>query len=102
VDSRSFVLKLIETRDSRLAPREQHAMVHQAPAARAGVISAGSFQLPYLIEGTGRPALAIGSARYDQRTLTQDLRSHLRFVLMDRRGFAPSPGPVVTSDCEAS
>ena len=76
-------------------------MTHQSAAAsQAGTISAGPFQLPYIIEGTGQSAIVIGSSRYYQRAFSQNLRRHLRLVFMDHRGFAPSPGPVDTSEFE--
>jgi len=68
--------------------------------ANTGTISAGPFELPYLIEGAGHPAIVIGSLRYYQRVFSQHLRNHLRLVFMDHRGFAPSPGPVDTSEFE--
>ena len=66
--------------------------------AHAGTISAGPFQLPYVREGTGPAAIVIGSSRYYQRAFSKNLRTHLRLVFMDHRGFAPSPGPVDTSE----
>jgi proline iminopeptidase len=35
-----------------------------------------------------------------QREFSQNLRKHLQLVFMDHRGFAPSPGPVDTSEFE--
>lgn len=76
-------------------------MTYQPTAtAYAGMISAGPFQLPYVIEGTGPSAIVIGSSRYYPRAFSQNLRKHLRLVFMDHRGFAPSPGPVDTSEFE--
>lgn len=66
--------------------------------AKAGTIPAGAFKLPYVIEGDGYPAIVIGSVLYYQRTFSQNLRSHLQMIFMDHRGFAPSPGPVDTSE----
>jgi proline iminopeptidase len=77
------------------------AMMNQATAtAQTGTISAGPFQLPYAIEGSGPTAIVIGSSRYYQRAFSQNLRKHLRLVFMDHRGFAPSPGPVHISEFE--
>src|SRR5262245_37189158 len=63
-------------------------------ATFAGAIAAGPFELSYLVEGVGHPAIVIGSARYYPRVFSGDLRNHLRLVFVDHRGFAPSPGPV--------
>jgi pimeloyl-ACP methyl ester carboxylesterase len=63
-----------------------------------GTIAAGKFQLRYRIEGTGTPAIVIGSAVYYPRVFSQNLRKHLRLVFLDHRGFAPSPGPVDTTE----
>lgn len=76
-------------------------MAHtQQARADAGTISAGPFCLPYRIEGTGHPTIVIGSSCYYQRAFSQNLCDHLRLVFMDHRGFAPSPGPVDTSEFE--
>lgn len=68
--------------------------------AGTGTISAGSFQLAYVIEGKGQPAIVIGSASYYPRTFSQNLRNHLQLVFTDHRGFAPSLGPSENSDFE--
>lgn len=68
--------------------------------SQAGAISAGPFQLPYIIEGTGPSTIVIGSSQYYRRVFSQNLRRHLRLIFMDHRGFAPSPGPVDTSEFE--
>lgn len=74
-------------------------MTHQSEAmSQAGTISAGPFQLPYIIKGTGQSAIVIGCSRYYQRAFSQNLRRHLRLVFMDHRGFAPSPGPGRTTE----
>ena len=65
-----------------------------------GTISAGPFTLPYVADGHGHPAIVIGSSRYYPRVFSRNLRSHLRLVFMDTRGFAPSPGVVDTSEFE--
>lgn len=65
--------------------------------ADAGTIAAGEFLLGYRIEGTGRPAVVIGSATHYPRVFSQSLRKHLRLVFLDHRGFAPSPGHVDTT-----
>ena len=65
-----------------------------------GTIPSGPFQLPYIIEGAGQPAIVIGSARYYQRAFSQGLRNHLRLLFTDHRGFAPSPGQVDRSEFE--
>ena len=46
--------------------------------ADTGTIAAGRFQLRYRIEGTGRPAIAIGSAVQGPRLFSPQLRQHLR------------------------
>jgi proline iminopeptidase len=56
----------------------------------AGFIERDGFKLGYTIEGTGKPALVIGSALYYPRTFSQNLRNHLQLIFMDHRGFAPS------------
>jgi proline iminopeptidase len=62
-----------------------------------GTVVAGEFRLRYGVEGTGRPAIVIGSAIYYPRVFSQNLRKHLRLVFLDHRGFAPSPGRVDTT-----
>lgn len=58
-----------------------------------GSVMSGSFRLRYVIEGTGTPALVVGSALYYSRAFSANLRKHLRLVFVDHRGFAASPGP---------
>lgn len=62
-----------------------------------GCINAEKFCLRYTIEGTGLPAMVIGSSLYYPRAFSQNLRKHLRMVFLDHRGFAPSPGPMDSS-----
>jgi proline iminopeptidase len=63
-----------------------------------GIIPAGPFKLRYQIEGTGTPAIVIGSSVYLPRAFSINLRNHLRMVFLDHRGYAPSPGPVDISE----
>ena len=62
-----------------------------------GTITSGQFRLRYRIEGTGSPAIVIGSSIYLPRAFSQNLRKHLRLVFLDHRGYAPSPGPMDAS-----
>ena len=59
-----------------------------------GTLTSGQFRLRYRIEGTGSPAIIIGSSIYLPRAFSQNLRKHLRLVFLDHRGYAPSPGPM--------
>ncbi len=62
--------------------------------SHTGTIEIDGFKLGYCIEGTGRPAIVIGSSIYYPRTFSQNLRKHLKFIFVDHRGFVPAPGPV--------
>ena len=73
------------------AARESHV-------SDTGVIAAGKFRLRYRIEGAGNPTIAIGSAIQGPRLFSPQLRQHLRFVFLDHRGFAASPGHVDTTE----
>ncbi|QRN97964.1 alpha/beta hydrolase [Archangium violaceum] len=55
-----------------------------------GTVRSGSFELHYSMEGSGRPAIVIGSALYYPRTFSDELRRSLRLVFVDHRGFAHS------------
>jgi proline iminopeptidase len=57
-----------------------------------GSVMSDGFELRFIVEGTGRPALVVGSAPFYSRVFSENLRRHLRLVFMDHRGFAPSPG----------
>ncbi len=46
-------------------------------ASSSGIIEIDGFKLRYAIEGSGKPALVIGSAIYYPRTFSQNLRNHL-------------------------
>ena len=66
-------------------------------ASESGTITVDEFNLPYKIEGEGEAALVIGSSIYYPRAFSQRLRKHLKFVFLDHRGFAPSPGKLDTT-----
>lgn len=63
-------------------------------------IECDNFKLQYRVEGTGIPAIVIGSAIYYPRTFSQNLRNHLRLIFMDHRGFTPPQAPLDTSAFE--
>lgn len=56
-----------------------------------GELEIDGFQLSYTIEGTGRPAIVIGSSIYYPRTFSQSLRQNLRLIFVDHRGFGKAP-----------
>jgi proline iminopeptidase len=56
------------------------------------------FTLQYSIEGEGPNTLVIGSAVYYSKTFSQNLRSHLRLIFMDHRGFGVPTGPIEQTD----
>lgn len=51
------------------------------------LIESDGFILNYKIEGSGLPAIVIGSSIYYPRTFSQRLRNHLQMIFMDHRGF---------------
>jgi proline iminopeptidase len=63
-----------------------------------GCVPVGNFQLGYRIEGTGTPAIVIGSSIYYPRTFSQNLRHHLRLIFIDHRGFSPQPASLEPSE----
>src|SRR6185295_18242635 len=63
-------------------------------------LDVGGFRLGYSIEGIGPTAIVIGSAVYYPRTCSQNLRSHLRLVFMDHRGFGKALTPFTTESFE--
>lgn len=80
--------------DTDIVPQEA---VGAPPVSERGTIPAGSFQLRYEIDGTGTPAIVIGSSVYLPRAFSRNLRKHLRLLFLDHRGYAPSPGPMDAS-----
>jgi proline iminopeptidase len=50
-------------------------------------IEVDGFVLHYTIEGSGPAAIVIGSSLYYPKTFSQNLRTHLRMIFMDHRGF---------------
>lgn len=64
----------------------------------SGIIQANQFELSYIIEGQGQPAIVIGSAIYYSRVFSENLRNHLKFVFLDHRGFVKSPDNIDTTD----
>ncbi|MBW3670091.1 MAG: alpha/beta hydrolase [Acidobacteria bacterium] len=66
-----------------------------------GALGVGGARLRYVVEGSGRPALVVGSAVYYPRSFSQQLRQELRLAFIDVRHFAEddgSPEPEVTLD----
>ena len=63
-------------------------------ASLRGAISTGGARLRYCVEGSGRPALVIGSSIYYPRTFSARLRESLRLAFVDVRHFAePDAAP---------
>ena len=91
----AFLAFSLQQRDSQIFAQETAGTQAKSDT---GTIAAGKFQLRYRIEGTGTPAIVIGSAVYYPRVFSQNLRKRLRLVFLDHRGFAPSPGPVDTAE----
>lgn len=58
---------------------------------KEGTFEADGFGLRYRVEGTGAPAIVIGSALYYSRVFSPELRRHLRMAFVDHRGFASPP-----------
>ncbi|TAL62670.1 MAG: alpha/beta hydrolase [Bacteroidetes bacterium] len=56
-----------------------------------GSIAAGKFRLHYRIEGSGIPTLVIGNSIYSSRIFSPTLRTQLRMVFLDHRGFVLPP-----------
>ncbi|HEY9857752.1 MAG TPA: alpha/beta hydrolase [Stenomitos sp.] len=65
-----------------------------------GTVRSGPFELGYVIEGSGRPALVIGSSVYYPRTFSAELRRQLQLVFVDHRGFVAPPAEVSRCDFE--
>lgn len=63
-------------------------------------ITIDGFQLNYLIEGKGMPAIVVGSSIYYPRTFSQHLRSKLQMIFMDHRGFGKALKPFDNSSFE--
>ncbi|GAB3541536.1 alpha/beta fold hydrolase [Spirosoma fluminis] len=63
-----------------------------------GIIDSQGFSLGYSIEGTGLPALVIGSAIYYPRTFLNEIREHLQLIFIDHRGFVRPPSAQLTTD----
>jgi proline iminopeptidase len=55
------------------------------------VIESDGFKLNCIIEGSGIPALVIGSSVYYQRVFPGELRNYLQLIFTDHRGFVPPP-----------
>jgi proline iminopeptidase len=73
--------------------------LNTSPAGiRRGTLMSGPFALDYSVEGTGRPAIVIGSSVYYPRTFSQTLRGELQLVFMDHRGFAKPAREVSRAD----
>jgi len=58
-----------------------------------GYIEVDGSKLNYVIEGTGKPCLVIGSSIYYPKTFSQDLRQHLKMYFVDMKWFAKNYAP---------
>src|SRR4030042_1184949 len=56
----------------------------------SGVVSVEGAELHYVVEGKGTPWLGLGHSESQRRILSQELRTHFRFVFMDLRHDARS------------
>ena len=65
-----------------------------------GTLGSDGYELAYVVEGQGPPALVIGSRVYDARTWSPELRRHLRMAFVDHRGFARPTRPIAAGDFE--
>src|SRR2546427_2912464 len=55
-----------------------------------GSINREGFELRYVVDGKGIPAIVIGSSLYYPKSFSQDIRENLRMAFIDWRGFAES------------
>jgi len=53
-----------------------------------GSLRRGTFEIRYVIEGQGQPAIVIGSSLYYPKSFSQNLCEHLRIAFIDWLGFA--------------
>lgn len=56
--------------------------------SESGSLQCEGFELRYVVEGQGLPAIVIGSSLYYPKSFSQNLRNHLRMAFVDWRGFA--------------
>lgn len=63
-----------------------------------GSVDRDDFELRYVIEGKGLPAIVIGSSLYYPKSISQNLRKHLHMAFIDWRGFAKSKSAKCDSD----
>lgn len=83
---------------SREQGKDAETQPSHAGVTEVGVVPAEPFKLRYRIEGSGPPALVVGSSMYYPRVFSSALRQSLRLVFLDNRGFAPPPAhPVDTT-----
>lgn len=57
----------------------------------SGSIDTDGFRLNYIMEGEGNPILVIGSALYDYRVFSPELRRKFKWIFADHRGFGTAP-----------
>lgn len=57
---------------------------------KSGYVYSDNFKLQYIVDGSGAPAIVVGSSLYYERTFSKSLRTKLRMAFIDHRGFAPS------------
>ncbi len=78
--------------------RKAQQKENSEPLVENGFIEVSGTKLNYVIEGTGKPCLVIGSSIYYPRTFSKQLRDSLRFYFVDMRWFAKEYAPVKPHD----
>lgn len=81
-----------------------------AAQSLAGAVSVGDGELPYVVEGAGRPCIVVGMTNYYVRAFPDELKRVLRCAFMSTRAAAPAyaadttgqyPLPAAVADVEA-
>jgi proline iminopeptidase len=68
------------------------------PVSEIGYVEVSGTKLNYIVEGSGRPCMVIGSSIYYPRTFSKQLRDSLKFYFVDMRWFAKDYSPVKPGD----
>lgn len=68
---------------------------NKAPEQKAplGFIEVDGAKLDYVIEGTGKPTLVLGSSVYYPKTFSEELRDHMQMHFVDLKWFAKDYTP---------
>lgn len=80
------------------APPEGREANEAQPAMSGVLVTSDGSELPYSIDGDGIPCVVVGDPFTTEKALSEELRTHIRFIFMHSRENVPSESLGETDD----